>query len=247
MTSFVSIYRSLVNYKACLNLPVLQEIFFCSLGMVPLKSSLKLFAFIANAIKAKKFPNHYSSLSSVKLFVTHGGLLSTVDIIKRGKPSVCAPHIADQFYNCRKMNSWGSSETASSFKFSVINDAVSKILDSYSLYMNNAAKYKDDFSQYENADALSAFLEKIAARKRTSIVIDFAFQLNSDNAIRFWIALKIGLYLIAVGLPSLILLCCCRRKKSEASKHLPKSKTHWPVSNINSGYEIIECRLTGGK
>ena len=140
----------------------------------------------------------------VKLFVTHGGLLSAVDVIKRMKPSVCVPQFGDQFYNCRKMSSWGISETITDFGFNAINESAVKILRNYQKYLLNGSKLEKEFSKYEDVQALNDFVEKIAARGKITFIKEFQFQLLSDRTLKIWLIMKVTA--ATLGLISFVLV-----------------------------------------
>ena len=59
----------------------------------------------------------------VKMSVTHGGLGSIIDLVKRRKPAICTPQLFDQPYNCEKMESFGVVETIT-FSYDNVNKTI---------------------------------------------------------------------------------------------------------------------------
>ena len=151
----------------------------------------------------------------VKVFVTHGGLLSSVDAIKQKKPTVCVPQLGDQFYNCRRMRSWGTSKTISDFSFIEVNEAISKILSNYESFASNASKYEQDFSKHEDIETLNRFVEKIAARGKTTLIVEFEFQIASHRTVRGWLILKTVSFMFFVILLMLVFKVIMRFIRSD--------------------------------
>ena len=158
----------------------------------------------------------------VKLFVTHGGLLSSVDVIKRKKPSVCIPHLGDQFYNCRKMKSLGMSETVSSFSFPAINETIMEIRRNYASYLSQAKAYAEDLSKYEDVNNLNAFVQEITARKCTTLVKEFKFQIYSKKFLIGWFFLKAAAAILGVAF--LVLVFKVMKRIASAVNRKEKAK-----------------------
>ena len=127
----------------------------------------------------------------VKVFVTHGGLLSLIDTVKRRKPAVCIPVFGDQHLNCQKMDSWTIARQLTTFNYADIIRAVETILENYESFVDGAGMLANDFEKYEDLQLLENFLAKIASRKRVSIVKELQFQMDSDEMIRVWFLLKL--------------------------------------------------------
>ena len=127
----------------------------------------------------------------VKMFVTHGGLLSLIDTVKRRKPAVCIPHVGDQHRNCGKMTLWNISLHVSTFNYLSIMDAVDKIHEDYDTFVRGTELLAADFEKYEDFQLLEDFVTEIASRKKISFIQEFQFQMNSDKIIRIWYLLKV--------------------------------------------------------
>ena len=161
----------------------------------------------------------------VKVFVNHGGLGSTIDLIKRRKPSVCAPQIFDQFFNCRKLASLSVAENVSSFSFEIIDDAIHKILRNYETYVKNTDLLAKDFEFYERRDKIEAFLTKIASKGEVEVITKFQFQFCSERCSQAWFITKGVIF--SFCLVSLLLLVfsvrclcnLCQRKTSKAKQN----------------------------
>ena len=158
----------------------------------------------------------------VKVFVTHGGLLSSIDVIKRKKPSVCVPYFGDQFYNCRVMEGWGTSKQVLKFTFSGINQEILEILGNYDSYLSKAVFYGDDLTKYEDVKQLNEYVNKVAARRKTTLIKEFQYQLYSDRAIRLWFIFKIAALCVVVAI--LVLVFCGMRRLigNKGDKFKPK-------------------------
>lgn len=159
----------------------------------------------------------------VKVFVTHGGLGSTIDLIKRRKPSVCAPQIFDQFFNCKKLTSLSVTELVSSFSFESINDSIHKILENYQKYVENADLIAKDFEFYEKREKIESFLSKVAAKGETEVIKKFEFKFCSEKCSQAWMMTKIILFFCASSFLLLILIIIrCSFKKCRSKTIKPK-------------------------
>ena len=157
----------------------------------------------------------------VKVFVTHGGLGSIIDLIKRRKPSVCAPQIFDQFSNCRKLASLSVAENVPFFSFQTINAAIQKTLKNYETYVKNTDLLAKDFEAYENCDRIETFLAEIASKGKVDVITKFEFQFCSERCWQAWLITKCIIF--SLGLFSLLTLfasirCFCSMKKRKTSK-----------------------------
>ena len=167
----------------------------------------------------------------VKLFVTHGGLGSANDLIKRRKPSICSPQIFDQQYNCDKMKSLGLVEI-SIFNFDNVIETSNTILANYGTYVANIDRLSKEFEEYENLELIEKFLADVASKGKPQVIKDFGFDLCSIKYTRAWMITKI--VLAATVVVSLLLLrwacmkcccspccsCCCNKKKNSNKQKL---------------------------
>ena len=156
---------------------------------------------------------------NVKVFVTHGGLGSVIDLVKHGKPSVCAPQIFDQFFNCKRLQSLSIAETVSSFNFEAIISAVEKILGNYESYVTNTRQLRKEFEFYESRDKIDLFLTEVASKGKVEVVKDLEFKFCSQRCDRAWVILQC----IFVGIVAFLGVCiicvaCCLKRTSRRMK-----------------------------
>ena len=170
--------------------------------------------------------SQYSLLGheKVKVFVTHAGLGSTIDLVKRRKPSVCVPQLFDQFYNCRKLSNLAiAEEVTTAFEFKAVNEAIQKVFLNYDTYAKNADKFAKHLESYEEKEHVEKFLEALAAKKQLNFIKELEFDFASQRFYSAWLILKLCFILSLVGFLGGIFLTikfCCRSK----SARRPKSK-----------------------
>ena len=167
----------------------------------------------------------------IKIFVTHGGLGSSIDLIKRRKPSVCAPQIFDQFYNCQKLTSLNVSELVPTFNFENTDEAIRKIHANYETFAANADRLAKDFEVYEKREAVDEFLTKVASVGEVQVVKKFEFKFCSEKCAQAWLLTKVilaGITFLFIILVCLICRCCWKRCKPMTSK----KKDSWSFSTI---------------
>ena len=177
----------------------------------------------ANLFFSKYLPQYtLLGYSKVKVFVTHAGLLSSIDAVKRRKPAICIPVFADQFANCKKMRSHGMAEELTAFNFEQILTAIEAILVDHQKYVEAANKLAHSFEKYENVEALNAFVDTISSRKKTTVVKEFQFQINTDKVLKIWQMLKLFFWIL-MGCSFVFVIN--RLRKSIQTFLLPKEKT----------------------
>ena len=126
----------------------------------------------------------------VKIFVTHAGMGSVIDLVKRRKPSVFVPQFSDQFGNSQTSVSQTVGIKVDTFEFLPVKEAISKVFQDYQTYLAGVTALDKDFAKYEDLDRLDAFLQQLAAQKRVLVHVNLDFQFNSP-AVRFvWMAIK---------------------------------------------------------
>ena len=164
------------------------------------------------------------SHKKVKALVTHGGLGSLTDVIKRRKPAICTPHLFDQPYNCKKIESLGAG-VVSTFDFDKIMEALSKIFSRYDYYVANTNQVAENFESYEKREVIENFLSAVAAKGKASVILDFGFDLSSPKYARAWFITKISLLaILLVFLALLGRLCKCIFRKRTKKNVVAKSK-----------------------
>ena len=143
----------------------------------------------------------------IKIFVTHVGLGSLVDLIKSKKPGVYAPQFFDQFQNGKQMTKVNLGVYIESFDFETLDNAIQKVRDNYDFYKKNLIRVENEFAGYEKAELINGFLEKIAARKKTTVQYTLPFQLVSNTHHYGWKIFLFTLASIFVGLIALLYKC----------------------------------------
>ena len=158
------------------------------------------------------------------MFVTHGGLGSLTDVIKRRKPFVCSPQMFDQPYNCRRMKSLGASEI-SEFNFEQIMDAIRMIFNDYDSYVSKVNLIANDYQSYEKREQLESFLSRVAAEGIADVTRDFGFELCSPKCANVWMVTKaffitilVLLIFVTYKLNSLVIKTCCGGSHFEKPK-----------------------------
>ena len=126
----------------------------------------------------------------VEVFITHGGLGSVTDVVKRRKPAICCPQLFDQPYNCGKLESLGAG-LVSSFEFDGIMEVLQKVFSKYNHYVDNANRIAEDFESYEKIESIENFLSQVAAKKKVEVIQDFGFELCSAKCTRALLLFRI--------------------------------------------------------
>ena len=160
----------------------------------------------------------------VKVFVTHGGLGSITDVIKRRKPAICSPQLFDQPFNCKKLTSAGVAET-SSFEFESIMEKLDRIFDNYQQYVFYANRLAEKYESYEKRETIEQFLALVAAKNRTDVVLDFGFELASPWCKNAWLITRLCLLAICLLLVAGFLRICktlFRKSRKSPEKDKPK-------------------------
>merc|ERR1712226_715691 len=95
-------------------------------------------------------------------------------------------------------------------------------LDNYDDYVKNLQITSVEFGQYEKPELINAFIEKIAARKKTTIKYNLGYELNSPRVQNLWTAFKVSA-LVIVSIFALSILYCAR--KILLGRKIPKAKS----------------------
>ena len=150
----------------------------------------------------------------IKIFVTHAGLGSMVDLIKSKKPGVFAPQFFDQFQNGKQMNKANLGVYTEKFDFENLDESVKTVRDNYDFYKRNLIKVEKEFASYENAELINGFLEKIANRKKTTVQYKLPFQIISNWHYFGWYMFLFTVISIATVFVIFIYKCtvkCCSK------------------------------------
>ena len=140
----------------------------------------------------------------IKIFVTHAGLGSMVDLIKSKTPGVFAPQFFDQFQNGKQMAKVNLGVYTETFDFETLDKLIKMVRDNYDFYKNNLIRIEKEFARYEQAELITGFLEEIAGRKKTTVQYDLAFQIISNWHYCGWYIFLFSVLAIATGFLTLI-------------------------------------------
>ena len=130
----------------------------------------------------------YSLLAEekVKVFVSHCGLGSLVDFIKRRKPAVCVPQFGDQFPNAVIVENLKIGLDIRNFNFDQIENAIQKIQKNYQNFVTNLTEVEKEFAQFEDYNAINEFVHKIASRGKTTVQYKLKYQINVKRVHVTW-------------------------------------------------------------
>ena len=134
----------------------------------------------------------------VKIFVTHGGIGSLIDLVKQKIPSVVIPLYADQFANAFKIEQLSIGVQLSQFVFEDVDKAIAQIRENYQNFSKNLEKAAAELLKYEDRDKLNRFIEEVSAREKTTIQYSLQYQSNSPRYRYTWKLLIILFYITAI-------------------------------------------------
>ena len=155
--------------------------------------------------------------SKVKVFVSHCGLGSIVDLVSRKIPGVFLPQFSEQFANAAKLDSLSVGVTLKELKIEKLLQAIDRVIGNYSVHQKSLNKLANQFSSYENHEKIIEFVDKIASRKHVSMWQKLPYHVHCSRIHVGWQALKVAIILIALIMLWLVweILCClCCRKRS---------------------------------
>ena len=193
------------------------------LGLQNIAKELGIFPQKDNKILLSDYLPQYALLChpKVKVFVTHIGLGSAIELMKQKIPGVFVPQFFDQPMNTIIMENLSLGVSASSFDFEHVDNAIQKVFDNYDFYYKNLEKISDEFAKYEDPEMIDNFIQKIAARKKTTVKLELEYQVSSPRLYMAWNAIQI----LAVALLILFILTmywcarkCCFRKGRESKE-----------------------------
>ena len=161
----------------------------------------------------------------LKVFVSHGGSGSTIDSIKLKMPLILFPQMGDQVYNAKVVVDNKGGIQIDEFKYEKIEAAYDEIMKDYSSYKTQLGKMADDFNKHENPADLNKFIEKIAAKKKVTMIEKLPFEVNTPanvKAYRIFIWSLYGMALLGilsvVGIGYCIKRCCFSAKPKTEKK-----------------------------
>lgn len=122
-----------------------------------------------------------SAHSNVKIFITHGGLLSTLEAIHFGKPVIGIPAYGDQHLNAAKMETMGIGFKLAfaSLAEEKIYEAITKILND-PIYDKNAKDLSKRFTDRPRSplDEATFWIEYVIRHKGAKFMKSPLLQLN---------------------------------------------------------------------
>ncbi|XP_075244606.1 UDP-glycosyltransferase UGT4-like [Convolutriloba macropyga] len=158
----------------------------------------------------------------VKVFVSHVGLGSMIDFIKRKVPVVAIPQFADQFANAILLENLNLAIQLKVFKFEDVDKAIAQVFQNYDFYVQNLQKLSDEFEKHEDPELIDAFITKIAARKKTTVKYELEYEVNCPRFHVVWKLLTFGFYAFVIALFLAVLLAV---RRFCIRGFAPKSKT----------------------
>ena len=197
------------------------------IGLENMAKSLGIFSEDNDMVYLSDFLPQYTLLGhpKVKLYVSHCGLGSMVDLIARKIPGVFVPQFSDQFSNAAKLESLSLGVSLKEFKYDQLIEAIEKVFANYKMHKSNLERLQKEFEEYENYDKINEFANKIAARKQISVQYDLPYEVNCSRFHAGWKVVQ-GLVVI-LGLLSLIIVSKIVVKIAGLQQKKEKSKTNW--------------------
>ncbi|KAI8129053.1 2-hydroxyacylsphingosine 1-beta-galactosyltransferase [Lucilia cuprina] len=169
---------------------------------------------------------------NVKVFITHGGLLSTTESIYHGKPFIGIPIFGDQFLNMAKAvaNGYGIMLDYKNLTATALQQAVETMLanPNYTKLVRNMSKrYKDQ--PIEPLALATYWVEHVARHKGAKYLhcagldMNFIQYHNIDAILILYGGLLFVLVVIVWLLKCLVKLACGKKSKLDNNKKLKKN------------------------
>ncbi|XP_075258511.1 UDP-glucuronosyltransferase 1A6-like [Convolutriloba macropyga] len=203
------------------NLNDYKVIWATSSGLQNIAQELGVFEFFHENFYIGGYQPQFSILGHerVKMFVTHAGLGSMVDLIKQNVPAIFAPQYFDQFQNSKQMAIMKLGVNIGQFDFESLDRSVKSIRKNYEEFKSNLARVSAEFAYHENPELIRNFVEKVAGRKKTTIQYHLPYQLSSSRHHYAWKIFVFMLTAIALSFVALVLKCAAKIcRKSEKAK-----------------------------
>ena len=150
--------------------------------------------FLSNYLPQYKLLGH----PKVKIFVTHGGLGSLIDLVKQRVPAIAIPLYGDQFTNAMKIEQLSIGIQLGKFIFADVDRSISFIRENYKNFTKNLKIYNKELSSYEDPKTLNDYIEKISSRKQVTIQYSMKYQSNSPRYILIWKTIACSFYAFVV-------------------------------------------------
>ena len=193
-----------------------------SLGLQKTAEELHIFSSPNDKIFFSNYLPQYTLLgqSKVVVFVTHCGLGSSTDLIKRKIPSVFVPQFADQFTLAAILDRLQLGVYEKKFSFDTMNSAISKLFENYGFYAENLRKIEEELAQYESEEDIHNFVMKIAERKTVTMKTRLEYEVHSPRIYIIWRGLIFLSIFFVCTLMLTTLLCVrkCLTKKNQCDK-----------------------------
>ena len=154
----------------------------------------------------------------VKMFVSHSGLGSMVDLIKQNVPTIFAPQYFDQFQNSKQMALMRLGVNIGTFDFESLDRSVKTIRSNYEEFKSNLARVSAEFAYHENPELIRNFVEEVASRKKITIKYQLPYQLSSRRHHYAWKVFVVVAAAIVLGIITLTVKCASKicRKSGKA-------------------------------
>ena len=199
-----------------------RVIWYLSLGLQKTAEEMSIFSQSDPKIYLSDFLPQYTLLGyeKVKIFVTHAGLGSSVDMMKQKVPGIFVPRFFDQPMHSIFMENLYLGVTAQKFDFENVDKAIETIMENYDFYQKYLETIYDEFSVYEKPELINKFIEKVAAKRRVSVRYRLPYKINSQKVFNAWNWIIISaLFAIfaATVLLFLIVRHCCSQASSKVT------------------------------
>ena len=195
-----------------------------SIGLQKVATDLNIFSKTNEKIIFRDYLPQYTILGNpkVKVYVTHCGLGSLVDLIKRKIPSIFVPQFGDQFTMAIILDKLQLGVYEQKFTFETINSAIAKLFENYEFYCKNLKKIEQEFAQYENEEDIHSFVSKVANRKKVTMKTRLEYQVNSPRVHLIWKICVISSLALVLTLFLAVVFCLKNLVMSKKTSHKKK-------------------------
>ena len=195
-----------------------------SIGLQKVATDLNIFSKTNEKIIFSDYLPQYTILGNpkVKVYVTHCGLGSLIDLIKRKIPPIFVPQFGDQFTMAIILDKLQLGVYEQKFTFETINSAIAKLFENYEFYCKNLKKIEQEFAQYENEEDIHSFVSKVADRKKVTMKTRLEYQVNSPRVHLIWKICVISSLVLVLTLFLAVVFCLKNLVMSKKTSHKKK-------------------------